>query len=88
MLQVNGVTLKPVEKFQYLGVTFMRNGRQDQELDTRICNVGAVMLNASLTLFSCHETNIVEKGKAINLQSNFWLHSYLWSQSWVMTEKV
>ena len=32
-LQVGGVSLKQVEKFKYLGVTFMCDGRQDEELD-------------------------------------------------------
>ena len=33
VLQVNGATLNQVEK-KYLGVTFMGDGRQDEELDT------------------------------------------------------
>ena len=36
MLQVNGATLKQVEKFKYLGVAFTSDGRQNEELDTRI----------------------------------------------------
>ena len=37
VLQVNGATLKQVEKFKYLGVAFTSDGRQDEEeLDTRI----------------------------------------------------
>ena len=35
VLQVNGATLKQVEKFKYLGVAFTSDGRQDEELDTR-----------------------------------------------------
>ena len=34
VLQVNGATLKQVEKFKYLGVAFTSDGRQDEELDT------------------------------------------------------
>ena len=34
VLQVNGVTLKQVEKFKYLGVAFTIDGRQDEELGT------------------------------------------------------
>ena len=34
--QINGVTLKQTKKFKYLGVTFSNDGRQDNELDTRI----------------------------------------------------
>ena len=43
VLQVNGATLKQVEKFKYLGVAFTSDGRQDEELDTRIGKASAVM---------------------------------------------
>ena len=43
VLQVNGATLKQVEKFKYLGVAFTSDGRQDEELDTRISKASAVM---------------------------------------------
>ena len=43
VLQVNGATLKQVEKFKYLGVTFISDGRQDEELDTQISKASAVM---------------------------------------------
>ena len=43
MLQVNGATLKQVEKFKYLGVAFTSDGRQDKELDTRIGKASALM---------------------------------------------
>ena len=43
VLQVNGATLKQVEKFKYLGVTFTSDGRQDEELNTRIGKASAVM---------------------------------------------
>ena len=36
VLQVNGATLKQIGKFKYFGVTFMSDGREDEELDTRI----------------------------------------------------
>ena len=42
-LQVNGATLKQVEKFRYLGVAFTSDGRQDEELDARIGKASAVM---------------------------------------------
>ena len=35
VLQVNGATLKQVEKYKYLGVAFTSDERQDKELDTR-----------------------------------------------------
>ena len=43
VLQVNGATLKQVEKFKYLGVTFTSDKRQDEKLDTRIGKASAVM---------------------------------------------
>ena len=43
VLKVNGATLKQVEKFKYLGVAFTSDGRQDEELDTRIGKASAVM---------------------------------------------
>ena len=42
MLQVNGETLKQVEKFKDLAVAFTSDGRQDKELDTRIGKAIAV----------------------------------------------
>ena len=41
--QANGVTLKQMEKFKYLGVTFSRNGRKDNKLNSRIGKASAVM---------------------------------------------
>ena len=45
VLQVNGVTLKQVEKFKYLGVgvALTSEGMQDKELDTQIGKITAVM---------------------------------------------
>ena len=43
VLQVNGATLMQVEKFKYLRVTFMSDGRQDEELDTQIGKASTVM---------------------------------------------
>ena len=43
VLQVNGATLKQVEKFKYLGVAFTSDGRQDEELPSRIGKASAVM---------------------------------------------
>ena len=41
--QTNGVTLQQTEKFKHLGVTFSSDGRQDNELDTRIGKASTVM---------------------------------------------
>ena len=42
-IQINGVTLKQMEKFKYLGVTFSSDGRQDNKLDRHIGIASAVM---------------------------------------------
>ena len=42
ILLMNGATLKQVEKFKYLGVAFTSDGRQDEEIDTRIGKASAV----------------------------------------------
>ena len=44
MLQMNGATLKQVEKFKYLGVAFTSDARQDEELDTRIGKASAIVV--------------------------------------------
>ena len=41
--QTNEVTLKQTEKFKYLRAIFSSDGRQDNELDTRIGKACAVM---------------------------------------------
>ena len=43
LLQVNGAALKQVKKFKCLTVAFTNDGRQDEELDTRIGKASAVM---------------------------------------------
>ena len=58
-LQTNGVTLQQTENFKYLGVTFSSDGRQDNELDTRIGKASVVTLP-----ISCTETRAVYKSKA------------------------
>ena len=78
VLLVNRATLKQVEKFECLGVAFTSDGRQDEELDTRIGKASAVM-RALHYVLSCHETRIVEKGKALNFQDSFCPNSHLWS---------
>ena len=43
VLQVNGATLKQVEKLKYLGVAITSDGRQDEDLDTRTDKASAIM---------------------------------------------
>ena len=42
-IQVGGETLKQVEKFKYLGYTFISDGRVDREIDNRIAKAGVVL---------------------------------------------
>ena len=41
--RANGVTLKQTEKFKYFEIIFSSDGRQDNELDTRIGKASTVM---------------------------------------------
>ena len=77
VLQVNGATLKQVEKFKYLGVAFTSDGRQDEELDTRIGKASAVMRALHYSVVMKRELS--KKGKTLNFQSSFCPHSHLWS---------
>ena len=66
-----------MEKLKYLVVTFMSDGRQDEELDTRIGKASAVMraLHYSIVM----KRKLSKKAKALNFQNRFSLHSLLWS---------
>ena len=78
VLQVNGAILKQEEKFKYLGVTFMSDGRQDEELNTQISKASAVMQDLPFSLVMKQELS--KKGKTINFQNSFCpLSSHLWS---------
>ena len=77
VLQRNGATLKRVEKFNYLGVAFTSDGRQDEELDTRIVKASAVMLVLHYSVVMKRELS--KKGKALNFQNCFLPHSHIWS---------
>ena len=67
LLQVNGATLKQIEKIKYLGVPFTNDGRQDKKLDTRIGNV----VQVSFALNRVSQIRIVEKGKALAFKTLF-----------------
>ena len=75
VLQVNGATLKQVEKFKYLEVTFTSGERQDNELNTRIGMTNAVMRALDYSVVIKRELS--KKGKALNFQSSFCPHSHL-----------
>jgi len=43
-LQMSGASLKQLEKFKYLWVVFMSDGRQDVELDTRMSKANSAVM--------------------------------------------
>ena len=86
MLQVNGAILKQVEKFKYLGVAFTSDGRQDEELDTRVGKASAVMraLHNSVVM----KRELSKKAKLSILKTVFVSILTNGHESWVMTERV
>ena len=58
----------------------MSDGRQDEELDTRI--------GKASSLFGCHEMRIIEKDKAFNFQNSFLPILPSGCENWVMTKRV
>ena len=86
VLQVNGATLKQVEKFKYLGVAFTSDGRQDEELDTRIGKASAVMraLHYSVVM----KRKLSKKAKLSIFKAVFVPILTYGHESWVMTERM
>ena len=86
VLQVNGATLKQVEKFKYLGVAFTSDGRQDEELDTRVGKASAVMqaLHCSVVM----KRELLKKAKLLIFKAVFVPILTYGHESWVMTERM
>ena len=84
VLQVNGKTLKKVEKFKYLGVAFTSDGRQDEELDTRIGTGSAVKASKSVVM----KRELSEKAKLSIFKTVFVPILTYGHESWVMIERV
>ena len=85
-LQVNGATLKQVEKFKYLGAAFLSDGRQDEELDTRIGKARAVMR-------ALHNSVVIKRESPKNAKLSIFKTVFVpiltyGHESWVMTERV
>ena len=86
VLQVNGATLKQVEKFKYLGVAFTSDGRQDEELDTRIGKASAVMLALHYSVVMKQE---LSKKAKLSIFKAVFVHILTYvHESWVMTERM
>ena len=80
--------MKQVEKSKYLGVAFTTDGRQDEELDTRIGKASAVMRALHYSVVMKRE---LSKKAKLSIFEKI-LSPFLWSsyghESWVMTERV
>ena len=86
VLQVNGATLKQVEKFKYLGVAFTSDGRQDEELDTRIGKASAIMRALHYSVIMKRE---LSKNAKLSIFETVFVPILTYGhESWVMTEKV
>ena len=83
---MNGATLKQVEKFKYLGVAFTSDGRQDEELDTRIGKASAVMraLHNSVAM----KRELSKKAKLSIFKAVFVPILTYGHEYWKMTERV
>ena len=86
VLQVNGATLKQVEKFRYLGVAFTSDGRQDEELDTRIGKASAVMRALHYSVVMKRE---LSKNSKLSIFKAIFVPILAYGhESWVMTERM
>ena len=85
-LQVGGVKLKQVEKFQYLGVAFKSDGTQDEEMDIQIGKAGAVMyaLHRSVVM----KRELSQEAKLAVFRFIFVPILTFGHESWVMTERM
>ena len=86
VVQVNGATLKQVEKFKYLGVALTSDGRQDEELDTRIGKASAVMRALHYSVVMKRESS--KKAKLSIFKAVFVPILTYGHESWVMTERM
>ena len=86
VLQVNGATLKQVEKFKYFGVAFTSDGRQDEELDTRIGKANAVMRALHYSIVMKRE--LPKKAKLSIFKAVFVPILTYGHESWVVTKRM
>ena len=86
VLQVNGATLKQVEKFKHLGVAFTSDERQDKELDTQLGKANAVMRGLHYSVVM--KTILPKKVKLSVFKTVFVPILTYGHKSWVITERV
>ena len=78
--------MKQVEKFKYLGVAFTNDGRQDEELDTRIGKASAVIQSLHNSVVMKREMS--KMAKLSIFKTVFFPILTYGHKSWVMTERV
>ena len=86
VLQVNGATVKQVEKFKYLRVAFTSAGTQDEALVTRIGKASAVMRALHYSVVMKRELS--KKAKLSDFKAVFVPILTYGHESWVMIERV
>ena len=86
VLQVNGATLKQVEKFKYLGVAFTSAGRLDEALVTRIGKASVVMRALHYAVVMKRELS--KKAKLSVFKTVFVPILTSGHESWVMIKRV
>ena len=86
VLQVNGATLKQLEKFKYRGVAFTNDGSQNDKLDIRIGKVCAVMQALHYSVVMKRELS--KKAKLSIFQTVFVPILTYGHESWIMTERM
>ena len=75
LFETNRVTLQQTEKFKYLGFTFSSDGKQNNDLDTRIGEASSVIRQ----LYRSVLLNAVYKSKVFCLHISFCSYLHLWS---------
>ena len=86
VLQVNGATLKQIEKFKYLGIAFTNDERQSEELDLRIGKASAVTRALHYSVVMTQELS--KKAKLSIFRTVFVPILTYGHESWVITKRV
>ena len=83
---MNRATPKQVEKFKYLGIAFTSDGRQDEEMDTRVGKASAVMRALHYSVVIKRE---LSKNAKLSIFKTVFVPILLYGhESWVMAERV
>ena len=85
-LYVNGVQLRQVEEFKYLGVMFSSDGRQDKEIDRRINQASAVPRELGKMVVS--NTRLSQEAKLAVFKTLYRPILTYGQESWILTERT